>query len=346
MEMRPRASRAFARALAAGLCASGCLATAAPLSAAPVPAAVLRHVTIPVGPLIVRPLAGPYGVWAVTGYVTTYADVLQRIDPATNQPVGPIITTPPRTRDVALGPDELWADAYTDDHYDQRELIRLDPASGAPIAAPQPVGADTPLDGGRLSLTACPALLMHRYDMQCSDTSWQADPPESSSPRAVWALVGTHDFHDPGFALRLDPATGAATLVAPAGDGYTVAVDRTGAAWIGGYGGSVRITPSGRRTGIPTSVTGQYAAIGVDAHAAWAVGDFAHGVHHRIVITKRLQRLDLATGKPVGKPLVLGSVVRDRQGVVAFNWIQVSGGSAWISGPKPGTLTRVYLPRR
>jgi hypothetical protein len=300
-------------------------------------AAGLRHVTVAIGADPMRPVVGPGGIWAV-GLLPNNGTVLQRIDPRTNRPVGPRITLPEPTFDVGIQPGAIWVDRWADRTHASRGLVKLDPSSGAQVGGPLPVAPDRTLDGGQLTISICGTAALGMYRVVCAAANWHTVP----NARAVWIVAHTNDSHDAETAVRIDPATGAETARAPlAPEVRGIDVDRSGAVWTSGYHGALRATARGS-VRVPRSV-GAWPAVAVDRHAAWAVGQLVRRPPGGTLLIKRLQRLDLRTARPMGRPLVLGSVLGS---FYPTNHIRIWAGSAWISGPRDGTLTRVYLPGR
>jgi hypothetical protein len=101
----------------------------------------------------------------------------------------------------------------------------------------------------------------------------------------------------------------------------------------------VRANAEGAEPVVPAA---RGAAVAIYQQAAWVVGQSARRTGAGVAFTKRLYRVDLRTGRQVGAPLTLGTVARTSP-EAAVNRITAGRGSAWISGPRVGTLTRVYL---
>lgn len=294
---------------------------AAPAQAAtpaPVPAAALRHATIDLGDRSVGAQVGPAGVWAVA----TDSSFVQRIDPRDNEPLGPRINLPERATSVTVDLRGIWVTRYADMASTTLERVRLARASGVQIGEPEPVpGAQPDADG-------------------------KFHAPLSRG----WEIETTDDFHDFPIAVRRDFYDAELQRV-PLGVNYvtSTAVDHRGVLWVGGYPSARRVRPGAEHAEavIPNARQG---AIAVGQNAAWLVGQSARGIGGGdVTLTKRLFRVDLRTGRQVGEPLTLGSVVQRRGAYdrdIAVNRISIGKSSAWISGPTPGTLTRVYLANR
>jgi hypothetical protein len=182
---------------------------------------------------------------------------------------------------------------------------------------------------------------------------WVPFPRAGTAPtQAVWVIADPDNFDDrSGVLFRLDPATGGVSGIVDTGRSalYEIDVDDASALWLAGFHGVSRLTPDGRRTTVGVLTTtgrtpalGRWPSVAVSPVAAWGVG---HAVSKRdgtVVATRRLQRVDLRTGRPVGRPLALATVPK----TFDQNVIRIRGGSAWITGPRLGELTRVYLPPR
>ncbi len=311
----PRSRRLLLGALALVPLAAGQAQGAEP---APVPAAALRHAAIDLGDRSVHALVGPAGVWAVA----TDLSFVQRIDPRSNAPLGPRITLPEHTTSVTVDLRGIWVTRSVDTTRTALERVRLARASGVRIGEPQPVPAVRPDAKGRFR-----ALL----------------------PRG-WEIETTEDAHDAPIAVRRDFYDAEVQRVTlGVSDITSTAVDRFGALWVGGSPSARRVRPGAERAEavIPGARRG---AVAVGQNAAWLVGQSARGIGGGDVrLTKRLFRVDLVTGRRVGAPLTLGSVVQRRGAYdrdIAVNRITIGKSSAWISGPTPGTLTRVYLAKR
>ena len=294
---------------------------AAPAQAAtpaPTPAAALRQATIDLGDQSVRAEVGPAGVWAIG----TDSSFVQRIDPRSNEPLGPRIELPERAASVTVDLRGIWVTRYADTTFTTLERIRLARASGVQIGEPEPVPAPQPDKDGRFH-----ALL----------------------PRG-WEIETTGDVHDPPVAVRRDFYDAELQRVT-LGVNYvtSTAVDHMGVLWVGGYPNARRVRP-GAEQAESVIAHARQGAIAVGQNAAWLVGQSARGIGGGdVALTKRLFRVDLATGKQVGAPLTLGSVVQRRGAYdrdIATNRITLGKSSAWIGGPRPGTLTRVYLATR
>ena len=287
-------------------------------SPAPVPAAALRHVTIDLGDRSVRAEVGPAGVWAIA----TDLGFVQRIDPRSNELLGPRIDLPGRATSATVDLRGIWVTRYLDATSTTLERIRLARASGMQIGEPEPVPAAQPDKDGR-------------FRTQLS---------------RGWEIVTTDDPHDFPIAVRRDFYDAELDRV-PLGVNYitSTAVDERGALWVGGYPSARRVRPNAERAEavVPGARQG---AIAVGASAAWLVGQSARAIGGGDVrLTKRLFRVDLVTRRQVGAPLTLGSVVQRRGAYdrdIATNRIAIGKSSAWIGGPTPGTLTRVYLAKR
>ena len=177
---------------------------------------------------------------------------------------------------------------------------------------------------------------MHRLRRRLDHGAQAATGPV----RAVW-IAAQDDYGEDGRLLRLDPATMAVTGSLPAPAASTdVDVDSAGTLWTGSFSGVFRITQDGRLSRVRT--LGRWPSVAVNRFAAWTVDHAARGTRQGPVITPRLQRVDLRTGAWVGRPLILGTLLRSG----ARNRIRIRGGSAWIAGPGLGEITRVYLPAR
>ncbi len=261
---------------------------------------------------------GPAGVWAVA----TDSSFVQRIDPRSNEPLGPRIDLPERATSVTVDLRGIWVTRYADTTSTTLERVRLARASGVQIGEPEPVPA-RPARRGRHVPHAPVARL--------------GDRDHRGRPRLPIAV--RRDFYD------------AELQRVPLGVNYvtSTAVDLHGVLWVGGYPSARRVRPGAERAEavIPGARQG---AIAVGQNAAWLVGQSARGIGGGdVTLTKRLFRVDLRTGRQVGAPLTLGSVVQRRGAYdrdIAVNRISIGKSSAWISGPTPGTLTRVYLAKR
>jgi hypothetical protein len=251
--------------------------------------------------------------------------------------VGPYIPIPPYVR-FAIGPRTIYLPGASG-------LVHVDPRTGAQLGV-EPLSGPSVVVGGGDEVQTCATLLLRIYDAVCDGAAgrWATFPRQGAAPTsAVW-VVNDRSADDRGSRLlRLDPATGAVVGAVPAGLSTVsnIDVDRTGAIWLAGYHGVSRVTPTGRITRITRSV-GRWPSVAVNNHAAWVVGHFARATEGGTGI-KRLQRIDLATGLRVGRPLLLGT---EALGGYPQNAIVSRGGSAWIAGPGGGQITRVYLPAR
>ena len=281
-------------------------------SATPVPASELRHATIQVGDDSVRALVGPGGVWAVddAGSPT----FVQRIDPRVNRPLGPRIALHVRSVSrVEIDRSGIWVYRFVDQSYTTLERVRLARASGVTIGPPEPVSvaeAAPHLGGG-----------------------WQLQFPS-----------GEFDYP---VAVRRDASGAVHVQVEVFGSITSRSVDHRGGLWLGGYQGASLVRASGERVRIKRD-DARWPAIDVDRRAAWLVGHSGTRSGAVTTFTKRLYRLDLLSGRRVGAPLVLGQVSTQPpyEFEVFSNAVEVGRGSAWVAGPKPGTITRVYLPMR
>jgi hypothetical protein len=297
------------------------LVTALPVGSAaaepPVPAAALRHVAVHAADVAVRPLVGTGGVWAVED--ASPVTFVQRIDPRSNRPLGPPITLPPRVTSVEIDARGIFVTRYVDGTFDSPlERVRLARATGTQIGPAEPLQTG-PED---ILLFARPV-----------GGGWSIEI-QNDEPKAPVAVR----FNHVGAEVVRVPIFGRLT---------SDAVDHRGSLWIGGYQGASLIRRDGRRT-VLKETGARWPAVAVDRHAAWLVGHSGTKRAGVSTFTKRLYRLDLATGRRVGKPLVLGGItmVGPPRFELVRNTIEVGRGSAWIEGPMPGTLTRVYLPRR
>jgi len=311
----------------------------------------LRHATLALGATAVLPLVGLDGVWIASapsdrpGLLAS----IQRVDLKTNRLVGPSIAFPERTVEAAVGAGAIWAVHYTDPGFTHQEIVGLDPTSGAQVGPAIAMPPERTVANGILSYEPCEPLALRLFDALCPGAPWTPDRHAGVAPGGpVWVLAHTWDFHDGGTALRVDPATG--RVLAKAALGFSASapdVDRGGALWTAGYlqSPAKRTRPDGTVTAVPPSV-GRSPGVAVDAHAAWVLGHAARRSNGRTILTKRLQRVDLQSARPVGKQLVLGSVPLDFTLGTNRNVITIGSGSAWIVGPKFGTITRVYLPQR
>jgi streptogramin lyase len=128
-----------------------------------------------------RPAVGPDAIWALSGQIT--ADSVVRIDPATNvvtatYPLGQAATS------LAYGFDALWATATT-----QGTLLRIDPATG------EVTEHATDLPSPFIMSVGLDSLWVLLYGDR------QADGPGPDDP----------------VVARIDPGSGEATLLGPAG---------------------------------------------------------------------------------------------------------------------------------
>jgi hypothetical protein len=283
---------------------------------APVPAAALQHETIAIADQPVRADVGPGGVWAVA----TDLSFVQRIDPRSNDPMGSPIVTPGAVA-ITINRRGIFVTRAADTSGTTFERIRLTRESGAQIGEPQPV----------------PPLLE-------KDAAGKFHQRLSRG----WDIETTGDVHDAPVAVRRD-FYGAVLQRVVLGVNYVTStgVDHRATLWVGGYPSARRVV-AGAEAAQAVVPGARQGAIAVGQNAAWLVGQSAARSGNRVTLTKRLFRVDLVTGRQVGAPLTLGSVVqgfpysRD----IAVNRIVLGKGSAWISGPTPGTLTRVILSRR
>jgi hypothetical protein len=301
----PRPRRAVLAALALVPLAAAPAQAGAP---APVPAAALRHATIAIGDEPVGAVAGRGGVWAVG------SDFVQRIDPRTNELMGPRISTG-RAVDVTVDRRGIWVTRLAEESLTGLERVRLARATGAQIGDPRPVPQAVRVDAKGTG---------HRR----LSRGWEIETPDGP--------------HGPPVAVRRD-FYGAEIQRAELGMSSvtSTAVDGRAALWVGGSPGARRVRPNaeGAEPVVPAARGG---AVAIYQQAAWVVGQSARRRGAGVALTKRLYRVDLRTGRQVGEPLTLGTVVRTSPDV-AVNRITAGRGSAWISGPRVGTLTRVYL---
>jgi len=325
------------------------------------PASALTVTTIPVGSNPVRAVVLGRSVWVLRE--TDGMRLLQRVDIATNRMAGatvPVATTDPyaspfccqSVHPLVAAYGALWTTDWT-----TNEVVRIDPATGAPVARIDVGGQLVDVAVGPLGLWAAVACLpppagsslpcggraLVRIDPQSNAAAERIvfDPGLHDAPVALAVGRGRFWYAAPSSGLRLvelDP-TGAVGYLAA---GAWVRSAGRGALWSASrYGCELWRIPA---TGAPIELS--EALLPLAGHTSYGgeptcfkrgitqAGDgtlWIVGVSSR-ARTTLLLHLDPRRNRPLGKLLRLG---RDPA------WVTAGAGAVWVVNGGDGTLSRI-----